>query len=126
MTNEDGDMLFCESDNSICDMSDFSYTCVTRPNPGVNIHHWDNIGTAVLTQFELITLEGWSDVMYKVRAAHGGSIMYDLFFIASVVFGAFFVLNLMIAVQFNYLDDAFNEIEEQAKKEAKRLAEEER
>jgi hypothetical protein len=64
--------------------------------------------------------------MYKVRAAHGGSIMYDLFFIASVVFGAFFVLNLMIAVQFNYLDDAFNEIEEQAKKEAKRLAEEER
>ena len=59
----------------------------------------------------MITLEGWSDVMYKVRNANGGSVTLDLFFIISVVFGAFFVLNLMIAVQYNYLDDAMNEIE---------------
>ena len=67
---------------------------------------------AVLTQFELITLEGWSDVMYKVRNAHDGSTLWDLFFIASVVLGAFFVLNLMIAVQFNYLDESFREVAE--------------
>ena len=36
--------------------------------------------------------------MYKVREANGGSYTFDIFFIASVVFGAFFVLNLMIAV----------------------------
>ena len=83
-----------------------------RENPGVGMQHWDNIGMAVLTQFELITLEGWSDVMYKVRNAHGGDVYWDLFFIASVVFGAFFVLNLMIAVQFNYLDESFREVAE--------------
>ena len=66
----------------------------------------------MLTQFELITLEGWTDVMYKVRNASGGSMAMDLFFVASVVFGAFFVLNLMIAVQFNYLDESFKDCAE--------------
>jgi len=39
--------------------------------------------------------------------------MQDIFFILSVVFGAFFVLNLMIAVQFNFLNEAFEEVAEQ-------------
>ena len=79
----------------------------------------------VLTQFELITLEGWSDVMYKVRNAHNGAIGTDLFFILSVIFGAFFVLNLMIAVQFQYLDDSFRDVAEKVAKE-KKEAEKER
>ena len=37
--------------------------------------------------------------------------------VACVVFGALFILNLMIAVQFNFLDEAFTEIDEQKKKE---------
>ena len=76
------------------------YECLVRGNPGVGLQNWDNIAAAVLTQFELITLEGWSDVMYKVRNASGGGSTSDIFFIFSVIFGAFFVLNLMIAVQF--------------------------
>ena len=40
------------------------------------------------------------------------------------MFGAFFVLNLMIAVQFNYLDEAFAEVSEQNEK-AKKEAEDE-
>jgi len=50
--------------------------------------------------------------MYKVRNASGGKRTLDIFFIISVVFGAFFVLNLMIAVQYNYLNQAMNEIKE--------------
>jgi hypothetical protein len=67
----------------------------------------------------MITLEGWSDVMYKVRNANGGSKTLDIFFILSVVFGAFFVLNLMIAVQYQFLDDAMNEVALQKEKERK-------
>ena len=85
----------------------------------MGLQNWDNIAMAVLTQFELITLEGWSDVMYKTRNAHGGAIMTDVFFILSVVFGAFFVLNLMIAVQFNFLDESFRDVAEQLEKEKK-------
>lgn len=53
----------------------------------------------------IITLEGWTDVMYMVRQA-AGSPAYDFFFILCVIFGSFFVLNLMIAVQFSSLDTA--------------------
>lgn len=57
--------------------------------------------------------------MYKVRNAHDGAVFTDIFFILSVVFGAFFVLNLMIAVQFNYLDESFRDVAEQQEKEKK-------
>jgi len=47
-------------------------------------------------------------MMYLVREAMG-SYAFDFFFIFIVLFGAFFVLNLMIAVQFTYLGTAFDE-----------------
>lgn len=56
-------------------------------------------------------------MMYIVRDSER-SYGYDPFFIACVLFGAFFVLNLMIAVQFTYLGAAFDE-EERRQKEIK-------
>jgi len=47
-------------------------------------------------------------MMYIVRDAMETR-SYDLFFNLSVLLGAFFVLKLMIAVQFKYLGDAFDE-----------------
>ena len=41
--------------------------------------------------------------MYKIRSATG-SVAYDIFFILVVIIGAFFILNLMVAVQFSYLN----------------------
>lgn len=58
--------------------------------------------------FQIITLEGWTDMMYIVRDAER-SYMFDLFFVSCVVFGSFVILNLMIAVQASYLDSAFDE-----------------
>ena len=55
--------------------------------------------------------------MYIVRESER-SYGYDFFFIICVLFGAFFVLNLMIAVQFTYLGAAFDE-EERRQKEIK-------
>jgi len=58
--------------------------------------------------FQIITLEGWTDMMYIVRDTER-TYAYDLFFVSCVVFGAFVILNLLIAVQASYLDKAFDE-----------------
>ena len=47
-------------------------------------------------------------MMYIVREAEGNT-SFDILFIFIVLFGAYFVLNLMIAVQFTYLGEAFDE-----------------
>ena len=47
--------------------------------------------------FQIITLEGWTDMMYLVREAES-SYSFDLFFVICVVIGSFVVLNLLIAV----------------------------
>lgn len=46
-------------------------------------------------------------MMYIVRDALR-TYAFDIFFISCVLFGAFFVLNLMIAVQFTHLGAAFD------------------
>ena len=40
--------------------------------------------------------------MYMIRSVTG-SYAYDVYFVLTVVLGTFFVLNLMVAVQFTYL-----------------------
>jgi hypothetical protein len=56
-------------------------------------------------------------MMYVIRDATE-SYVSDLFFIICVLFGAFFVLNLMIAVQFTHLGEAFD-AEDRRQKELK-------
>jgi len=53
-------------------------------------------------------------MMYIIRKSER-TYLYDFFFISCVLFGAFFVLNLMIAVQFTYLGEAFDEEERRQK-----------
>lgn len=47
-------------------------------------------------------------MMYYIRRTTGTSV-YDVYFIIVVLFGAFFVLNLMIAVQSNFFGQAMDE-----------------
>jgi len=56
-------------------------------------------------------------MMYIVREADE-TFVFDGLFIFIVLFGAYFVLNLMIAVQFTYLGEAFDE-EDRRQKEIK-------
>lgn len=70
---------------------------------------------SIMNIFEMITLEGWTDMMYIVREAEK-TLVYDLFFLSCVIVGNFIILNLMVAVQSAYLDKAFDE-EETRKKE---------
>ena len=91
--------------------------CKYYQNPFRNTFNFDNVLISIVNIFQIITLEGWTEMMYIVRESER-SYGYDPFFIACVLFGAFFVLNLMIAVQFTYLGAAFDE-EERRQKEIK-------
>jgi hypothetical protein len=55
-----------------------------------------------------------------VRTAEGYSYFLDFYCVTVVLLGAFVVLNLMIAVQSNYLDMCIAEVERLAKEEEKK------
>jgi voltage-gated sodium channel len=63
--------------------------------------HWGTLGTALLTLFQMVTLEGWVDVMDTAMKARPWSWIY---FVSFVLIGTFVMLNLFIAVVINNLD----------------------
>jgi len=65
--------------------------------------HWRSLGISLLTLFRVVTLEDWTDVMYKAMELHPFAWMY---FVSFVILGTFVVVNLFIAVVINNLDEA--------------------
>jgi voltage-gated sodium channel len=63
--------------------------------------NWGTLGAALLTLFQIVTLEGWVDVMETAMEAHPWSWVY---FVSFVLIGTFVVLNLFIAVVINNLE----------------------
>ena len=68
--------------------------------------HWRNLGISLLSLFRVVTLEDWTDIMYKAMEYHPLTWIY---FVSFVVFGTFVVINLFIAVVINNLDEAKQE-----------------
>jgi hypothetical protein len=58
--------------------------------------NFDNFGVALLSIFRLLTLEGWSGVMYNYMDADG--IFAAFYFPIIIIIGSFFLLNLFLAV----------------------------
>ncbi|XP_067118736.1 voltage-dependent T-type calcium channel subunit alpha-1H-like isoform X2 [Centruroides vittatus] len=71
-------------------------------NPFQGAISFDNIGLAWVAIFLVISLEGWSDIMYYVQDAHS---FWDwIYFVLLIVIGSFFMINLclvVIATQFS-------------------------
>uniref|UniRef100_A0A672YQ23 Voltage-dependent L-type calcium channel subunit alpha n=1 Tax=Sphaeramia orbicularis TaxID=375764 RepID=A0A672YQ23_9TELE len=65
------------------------------PNNGIT--HFDNIGFAMLTVYQCITMEGWTKVLYWVNDAIGNEWPW-LYFVPLILIGSFFVLNLVLGV----------------------------
>uniref|UniRef100_A0A4W6F8G4 Voltage-dependent L-type calcium channel subunit alpha n=1 Tax=Lates calcarifer TaxID=8187 RepID=A0A4W6F8G4_LATCA len=65
------------------------------PNNGIT--HFDNIGFAMLTVYQCITMEGWTKVLYWVNDAIGNEWPW-LYFVPLILVGSFFVLNLVLGV----------------------------
>ncbi|CAD1480025.1 unnamed protein product, partial [Heterotrigona itama] len=78
--------------------------------PNWGITNFDNFGLAMLTVFQCVTLEGWTDVLYSIEDAMGSSWQW-IYFISMVILGAFFVMNLILGV----LSGEFSKEREKAK-----------
>lgn len=64
---------------------------------------WGSLGASLLTLFQIVTLEGWVDVMEKALEVRPWAWIY---FVSFVLIGTFVVLNLFIAVIINNLEAA--------------------
>lgn len=63
---------------------------------------WGTLGMAMLTLFQIATLESWTSVMRDAMVA----LPYSwIFFVSFVVFGTFVVINLFVAVVINSLEE---------------------
>jgi hypothetical protein len=103
--NPDDDMELCAIDTD-CEEGWFCGKGSTNPNFGVT--NFDNVLYAFLTVFQCVTLEGWSDIMMMVWSAyHPITVIY---FLLIVLAGAFFLLNLTLAV----INTAFNDANREA------------
>ncbi|XP_051949885.1 calcium channel, voltage-dependent, L type, alpha 1S subunit, b [Xyrauchen texanus] len=67
------------------------------PGPNFGITHYDNFGFAMLTVFQCITMESWTDVLYWVNDAIGNEWAW-IYFFSMILLGAFFILNLVLGV----------------------------
>lgn len=121
----------CNADNDtiaptgayVCNSSDS--TCIEQwEGPNFGITSFDNIGFAMLTVFQCITMEGWTAILYWVglATAWGGHPAFDIlhsacfsalyfqtndalgstfnwiYFVPLIVLGSFFMLNLVLGV----------------------------
>ncbi len=65
--------------------------------------NWGNLGICVLTLFNMITLEGWTEIMATAMELHDWAWVY---FVTYIVVATFVVINLFIAIIINNLDEA--------------------
>uniref|UniRef100_A0AAQ5XDC6 Voltage-dependent L-type calcium channel subunit alpha n=1 Tax=Amphiprion ocellaris TaxID=80972 RepID=A0AAQ5XDC6_AMPOC len=97
--------LMVEDDPSPCAFAGSGRFCVGNgsecrgkwegPNGGIT--NFDNIFFAMLTVFQCITMEGWTDVLYWMNDAIGYEIPW-IYFVSLVIFGSFFIINLVLGV----------------------------
>ncbi|KAG5316037.1 CAC1A protein, partial [Pseudoatta argentina] len=102
---QEGDITTpCSADNKndappgshVCDAN--VSTCMDHwegPNSGIT--SFDNIGFAMLTVFQCITMEGWTSVLYWTNDAIGNRYNW-IYFIPLIILGSFFMLNLVLGV----------------------------
>ncbi|XP_046399409.1 voltage-dependent calcium channel type A subunit alpha-1-like [Ischnura elegans] len=94
----------CNTDNNteappgsyVCNSS--LSTCLEDwEGPNFGITSFDNIGFAMLTVFQCITMEGWTAILYWTNDALGSTFNW-IYFVPLIVLGSFFMLNLVLGV----------------------------
>ena len=80
---------------SICDEN---YTCLPDigENPSYGYTSYDNMGLALLTSFQLLTLDFWENTYNMILRASGT--WNVIYFILVILLGPFYLLNLLLAV----------------------------
>ncbi|MBK8017154.1 MAG: ion transporter [Betaproteobacteria bacterium] len=78
--------------------------------------HWGTLGRALLTLFQIATLEAWTDIMKEAMRLGP---LHWIYFVSFVLLGTFVVVNLFVAVVINSLEESHREV---AAAEAEALA----
>lgn len=85
---------------------------------------FDNLARALLTIFQSVTMEAWSDIMYMCMDSSGFATA-GIYFVLLMLLGSFFALNLVLAVLENSFDHEEDGEEEEAEEEKKAAEENE-
>jgi len=88
--------------------------------------YFGQIGTTMFTLFQLMTLEGWTEIVKDVMAVHSWAGFY---FIVYILIATFVLLNMVIAVVVKVMEDEgqaphtqqLNEVLERLKKIEEKL-----
>uniref|UniRef100_A0A6I8SJP7 Voltage-dependent L-type calcium channel subunit alpha n=1 Tax=Xenopus tropicalis TaxID=8364 RepID=A0A6I8SJP7_XENTR len=113
-----GTDILAEEESAPCAFSGNGRVCPVNgsecrtgwPGPNGGITNFDNFAFAMLTVFQCITMEGWTDVLYWVNDAIGCEWPW-VYFVSLIILGSFFVLNLVLGV----LSGEFSKEREKAK-----------
>jgi len=82
--------------------SDIGYTCppgfdcILGENPDEGFTSFDNLGISIFTIFQMMTLEGWTGIMYMAQYAESNYSSW--YFVIVILLFGFIVVNLYIAV----------------------------
>lgn len=71
--------------------------------------HWGTLARALLTLFQIATLEAWTDIM---KTAMELGPWHWVYFVSFVLLGTFVVVNLFVAVVINSLEESHREVAE--------------
>ncbi|MEX1219164.1 MAG: ion transporter, partial [Solirubrobacterales bacterium] len=64
---------------------------------------WGNVGSAMLTLFTVLTLEGWNDVLFTAQEV---TRFAWIFFVSFVLIASFLVINVLIAIIITAVEEA--------------------
>jgi len=78
----------------------------------VDPEHWSSFLTSLITLFQIMTLEGWVDVMQPI-VSHLGP-LYWLYFVSFIVIGTFIVINLFISVIIRKSEEAYQQVQRES------------
>jgi voltage-gated sodium channel len=75
--------------------------------------NFGTLPTAGLTLFQVVTMEGWTDLMHAQFEAYPGRAVPVMYFLSFILIGTMIILNLFIGVIVNGMDEARQEMAEE-------------
>ena len=74
--------------------------------------HWSSFPTSLTTLFQVITLEGWPNIMEPIVSSLGP--LYWLYFTSFIVIGTFIIINLFISVIVRKSEEAYKQVQQES------------
>jgi voltage-gated sodium channel len=79
---------------------------------GADPEHWSSFPTSLTTLFQVITLEGWPNIMEPIVTNLGP--LYWLYFTSFIVIGTFIIINLFISVIVRKSEEAYEQVQRES------------